>query len=61
MSLLSEKFGKATAGKVRFTKMVIALLRIDRFRRSKKFWDHHAFDAQTDTKFKSECQEKPKS
>ena len=37
LSLLSEKFGKATAGKVRFTKMVIALLRIDRFRRSKKF------------------------
>ena len=37
VSLLSEKFGKTTAGKVRFTKMVIALLRIDRFRRSKSF------------------------
>ena len=36
VSLLFEKFGKATVGKVRFTKMVIALLRIDRFRRFKE-------------------------
>ena len=52
MSLLSEEFEKATAGKVRSTKMVIALLRIDRFQRSKKFWDQHDSDDQTDTKSK---------
>ena len=37
VSLLSEKFEKTTTGKARFTKMVIALLRIDHFRKSKSF------------------------
>ena len=50
--LLSGRFEKTTAGKARFTKMIIALLRIDHFRRSKKFWDQHDSDDQTDTKFK---------